>query len=95
MSTTNTVIPSTVRLELANTDSKMTGSVGDQSGCAPYVPGGFRGRWHSGHRGSHFVRMREMARRTVMNESAKWRSGRAFERTVSTTPRLPGGGSVG
>ena len=30
-----------------------------------------------------------------MNESAKWRSGRAFERTVSTTPFLPGGSADG
>ncbi len=30
-----------------------------------------------------------------MSESAKWRSGRAFECTVSTTTRLPGGGSAG
>ena len=36
-----------------------------------------------------------MAMRMVMNELAKWRSGRAFERTVSTTPRLPGSGSDG
>ena len=35
-----------------------------------------------------------MARRTVMNESAKWRSGRDRERTVATRPGGRGGKSA-
>ena len=43
-----------------------------------------RGWWHAGQRGSHPIKARVMARRTVMNESATWRSGRATERVGST-----------
>jgi hypothetical protein len=35
-----------------------------------------------------------MARRAVMKESAKWRSGRNRERTVSTSPGGRGGKSA-
>src|SRR5262249_16699078 len=35
------------------------------------------GRWHAGHLGNHPIRKRAIVRRTVVNESAKWRSGRA------------------
>jgi len=43
-------------------------------------------RWQNGHRGSHAAVARATARRAVMNESAKWRSGRASVRTSVTSP---------
>ena len=40
------------------------------------------GWWQKGQRGSHPASTCAIARRAVMNESAKWRSGRARLRTV-------------
>jgi hypothetical protein len=43
-------------------------------------------RWQEGQRGSQWLIWRAMARRIVMKESSKWRSGRARERTVGFRP---------
>jgi hypothetical protein len=40
------------------------------------------GRWQQGQRGSHETITLAIASRIVMNESSKWRSGRAAERVV-------------
>ncbi len=48
-------------------------------------------RKQSGHRGSHPAITRAIASRVVAKESAKWRSGRAVERTGWTNPSRRGG----
>src|SRR5208282_5853295 len=46
---------------------------------------------HVGHRGNQHVAACAISRRMVGKESAKWRSGRDFERTSSTLPSGRGG----
>jgi len=48
-----------------------------------------------GHRGNHVARTRATARRTVMKESRKCRSGRVAVRTVVTMRRFPRGSFSG
>jgi len=54
-----------------------------------------RGSVTQGHRGNHVARTRATARRTVMKESRKCRSGRVAVRTVVTMRRFPRGSFSG
>src|SRR5262249_23197064 len=55
------------------------------------LSGGCSVRMQSGHRGSQSVSARAMARRIVMKESAKCRSGRERVRVSATSPSGLGG----
>src|ERR1700685_1705552 len=57
-------------------------------------PDGCR-RWQTGQRGSQRTRASAIARRMVMKESAKWRSGRAADRVKGTFAFRRGGKSAG
>jgi hypothetical protein len=47
--------------------------------------------WHSGHLGSQLAMIRAKARRAVMKDSRKWRSGLALDRVVVFLRSASGG----